>query len=428
MRVVGWVLFAGTCILAVLQGIMLSAAFDSLLSYDVVVSEAFPLVPIGSVIGAAVGALIVWRYPRNTVGWLFCVGQFGNALGMTAQAFAIVAARGLIDVAGSEKVALYVANLFDATYTIALLAVIFMLVPDGTLLSRRWRGAVALAAVAIVVHHGIVFALPSSDFEPGAPAIQYGTLTIAMVIVSSGALAGAVILGAVALWRRLRTATGDRRLQLRWIASAAVVLAITWLALWLTAIFVSPAPWVFYIAVFLAYIGVSVSVGVAILRYRLYDIDLILSRAIVLGVLAVFVTVGYIVVVVAIGWLLGAVKTAVNGLFWPSIVAMALVAVAFQPLRRYVMLLADRLVYGEQAVPYEALADLSRRLADSPTPEELPNRVAEAVGRAVGASRTTGVAGPARRRRIDRGDRLLARFRAARPARRDRRVPCAGSR
>lgn len=255
MRVVGWVLFAGTCILAVLQGIMLSAAFDSLLSYDVVVSEAFPLVPIGSVIGAAVGALIVWRYPRNTVGWLFCVGQFGNALGMTAQAFAIVAARGLIDVAGSEKVALYVANLFDATYTIALLAVIFMLVPDGTLLTRRWRGAVALAAVAIVVHHGIVFALPSSDFEPGAPAIQYGTLTIAMVIVSSGALAGAVIMGAVALWRRLRTATGDRRLQLRWIASAAVVLAITWLALWLTAIFVSPAPWVFYIAVFLAYIG-----------------------------------------------------------------------------------------------------------------------------------------------------------------------------
>ena len=190
----------------------------------------------------------------------------------------------------------------------------------------------------------------------------------------------------------------------------------------------SPAPWVFYIAVFLAYIGVSVSVGVAILRYRLYDIDLILSRAIVLGVLAVFVTVGYIVVVVAIGWLLGAVKTAVNGLFWPSIVAMALVAVAFQPLRRYVMLLADRLVYGEQAVPYEALADLSRRLADSPSSGGAaePGR----RGRRPSGRREPhhGAAGSARRRRIDRGDRLLARFRAARPARRDRRVPGAGSR
>jgi len=389
MRALGWVLLAGTCVLAVLQGIMLFAAFDSLLTYDVLISEAFPLVPIGSVIGAAVGALIVWRYPRNTVGWLFCAGQFGNALGMTAQAFAIVAARGLIEAGGAETSALYVANLFDATYTVAFLAVIFMLVPDGTLLSRRWRWAVALAVAAILVHHGIVVALPSSDFEPGASAIEYGTVTMVSVIVSSGALAGAIVLGAVALWRRLRTATGDRRLQLLWIASSAVVLAVTWLALWLTSIFLSPTPWVFYVAVYLAYIGVSVSVGVAILRYRLFDIDVILSRAIVLGVLAVFVTVGYIVVVVAIGWVLGAVKTSVNGLFWPSIVAMALVAVAFQPLRRYVMLLADRLVYGEQAVPYEALADLSRRLADSPSPDDLPSRVAATVGRAVGASRTT---------------------------------------
>ena len=178
----------------------------------------------------------------------------------------------------------------------------------------------------------------------------------------------------------------DRRLQLLWIASSAVVLATTWLALWLTDILLSPTPWVFYVAVYLAYIGVSVSVGVAILRYRLYDIDVILGRAIVLGVLAVFVTVGYVVVVVAIGRVLGAVKTSVNGLVWPSIVAMALVAVAFQPLRRYVMLLGDRLMYGEQAVPYEALADLSRRLADSPSPDQLPSRVAAAVGRGRGGT------------------------------------------
>jgi len=236
------------------------------------------------------------------------------------------------------------------------------------------------------VHHGIVFALPSSDLEPGAPAIEYGTFTIVSVIVSSGALAGSIVLGAVALWSRLRTPTGDRRLQLLRIASSAVVLAITWLALWLTDIFLSPTPWVFYVAVHLANIGVSVSVGVAILPYRLYDIDVILSRVIVLGVLAVFVTVGCVVVVVAIGWVLGAVKTSVNGLFWPSIVAMALVAVAFQPLRRYVMLLADRLVYGEQAVPYEALADLSRRLADSPSQDQLPSRVAAAVGRGRGGT------------------------------------------
>src|SRR5664279_1615124 len=118
MRALGWVLLAGTCVLAVLQGIMLFAAFDSLLTYDVLISEAFPLVPIGSIVGAAVGALIVWRYPRNTVGWLFCLGQFGNALGMTSQSFANLVAQGRIDAPGD--VALYLANLLDATYTVAL--------------------------------------------------------------------------------------------------------------------------------------------------------------------------------------------------------------------------------------------------------------------------------------------------------------------
>jgi GAF domain-containing protein len=130
-----------------------------------------------------------------------------------------------------------------------------------------------------------------------------------------------------------------------------------------------------------------VSVGVAIFRYRLYDIDVILSRSIVPGVLAVFGSAGYIVVVVGIGVVLVAVGAPGSTLYWPSLVATALVAVAFQPVRRHVLRLADQLVYGNRAAPYEALATLSRRLADSPSPHALPARVAEATGRAVGAAR-----------------------------------------
>jgi signal transduction histidine kinase len=115
----------------------------------------------------------------------------------------------------------------------------------------------------------------------------------------------------------------------------------------------------------------------------------ILSRAIVLGVLAAFVTVGYIAVVVAIGAVLMAVGAPGSSLYWPSLVATALVAVAFQPLRRHVLRLADQLVYGNRAAPYEALATLSRQLADSPSPDALPARVAEATGRAVGAAGLT---------------------------------------
>ena len=131
------------------------------------------------------------------------------------------------------------------------------------------------------------------------------------------------------------------------------------------------------------------SVGVAIFRYRLYDIDVILSRAIVLGVLAAFVTIGYVVVVVAIGAVLLAIGAPGSSLYWPSLVATTLVAVAFQPMRRHVLRLADELVYGNRAAPYEALATLIRQLADSPSPDALPARVAEATGRAIGVAGIT---------------------------------------
>ena len=174
--------------------------------------------------------------------------------------------------------------------------------------------------------------------------------------------------------------TGDLRQQLRWIAASAVALTTTYLLVVFAQPFVGRDAWFLVAAWYLAYIFVSVAVGVAILRYRLYDIDVILSRAIVLGVLAVFVTVGYIGVVVAIGAVLSAIGAPGSTLYWPSLVATALVAAAFQPLRRHVLRLADQLVYGNRAAPYEALAALSRRLADSPSPDTLPARVAEATG------------------------------------------------
>src|SRR6185437_6341506 len=154
------------------------------------------------------------------------------------------------------------------------------------------------------------------------------------------------------------------------------------------------APWYLIVPWYLSYIFVSISVGIAILRYRLYDIDIILSRAILLATLGVFVTVGYIGIVVGIGSVLSALGAAGTGLFWPSLVATALVAAAFQPLRRRMLRWIDRLVYGERAAPYEALADLSRELADRPTPDALPALVAETAGRAVGAVRAVATVGP----------------------------------
>jgi GAF domain-containing protein len=130
-----------------------------------------------------------------------------------------------------------------------------------------------------------------------------------------------------------------------------------------------------------AYICIPVFTGVAILRHRLYDIDLFLNRAITLAALTGFVTLGYIAVVVLIGTLAPLTQDA----FWPSLLATAVVALAFQPVRKRAERLADRLVYGARAAPYIELAEFSRRLQESPGPQSLLQQVSEAVARAVGA-------------------------------------------
>ena len=112
---------------------------------------------------------------------------------------------------------------------------------------------------------------------------------------------------------------------------------------------------------------------------------MIINRALVVTLATTLVAVGYVLVVVAVGLVVDGGTTG----FWPSLLATAVVALAFQPLRSRVVRIADRLAFGAAAAPYEALADFSRRLGESPDPTELLPSVAEAAGRAVRARRAT---------------------------------------
>ncbi len=391
MRALGWSLFAATCIVFALQGLFLAASTLSMTSYEVLVDHVFPLLGIGAVVGAGVGALIVSRYPRNLVGWLFLIGQLGNVIGLAADAFGMLVAQGVVDSSADGHIAGYLNQVFGTVFTVNTMSVTFMIAPDGHLLSRRWRFAVSVPLAAQALWWLGILAAPERVSLPGPVADGGGRETLASALIGAGFFGTllSILLGAVALLLRLRRSTGQQRLQLRWIATGAAVLAVTFVLFALSSLLPKGAPWIFPEATCLAYIFFSVSVGVAIFRYRLYDIDVILSRAIVLGVLAAFVTIGYIAVVVAIGAVLQAIGAPGSSLYWPSLVATALVAVAFQPLRRHVLRLADELVYGSRAAPYEALATLSRQLADSPSPDALPARVAEATGRAIGVAGIT---------------------------------------
>jgi signal transduction histidine kinase len=129
---------------------------------------------------------------------------------------------------------------------------------------------------------------------------------------------------------------------------------------------------------------VPIAIGIAVFRYRLYDIDVVINKTLVYGSLAVFITTVYVAIVVGIGSLAERGARPSLGL---SIVATAVVAVAFQPVREWVQRLANRLVYGQRAPPYEILADFAGRMAGAYAVEDLLPRMARILAEGTGAAR-----------------------------------------
>jgi hypothetical protein len=208
--------------------------------------------------------------------------------------------------------------------------------------------------------------------------------TAVLQVAGSLAIVVGLVGGAGALALRLRRSRGEERQQLRWIGAAAALLAVTTVALVVNNVARGGqrlADWPLASLFYLGYLSVPVATGIAVLRYRLYDIDVIISRAVRLAALGVFVTAGYVIGVVAIGAVLGG-----SDAVWPSLVAYVLVALAFQPARRRVDRFADRVVYGDRAAPYDSLAQLSRQLgAGGLTEPQLLQLVARSTAQAIGA-------------------------------------------
>jgi signal transduction histidine kinase len=126
-----------------------------------------------------------------------------------------------------------------------------------------------------------------------------------------------------------------------------------------------------------------VGAGVGILKYRLYDIDLVISRTLVYGALAAFITTVYVAIVVGIGQLIGSGGQPNLVL---SIIATAVVAVAFQPVRERLQKVANRLVYGKRATPYEVLSQFSERVAESYAADDVLPRMARVLAEGTGAA------------------------------------------
>jgi signal transduction histidine kinase len=395
-RSLAYALAAIVGLLWVLGGFLLS------LNVHVVYGNQWFLWGLFTVTGVAYVAAaiaIVRRQPSNAVGWLFFLIAGALALGTVMPEYGIYALRVSPGALPAPDLVLALAQPTPAMAIIGIVLVL-QLFPNGRPVSPRWRVVVRVTVAALVlgtiaqwvVPHRIVKVWSDdldhahvSALDPlGVPALRTAG-HVAQTVLAFVFIATA-ILSVVSLFVRRRKADPVQHTQLRWLAYVVGVAA-----LWIVVMFPlslilgqnGPVAGIFWIvATPLVALGIPISVGIAIVRHRLLDIDVVISKTIVYGALAAFITVVYVGVVIGVGQLAGSVATPAL-----SAVAAAIVALAFQPLRRRVQRLADRFVYGRRVTPYEALSDFSERVAGAYSTDDVLPRMAEIVATGTGVTR-----------------------------------------
>ena len=379
---VGWSALAVDCVLAAATiALYVTARGDQVLA-----------ILLTTLTFGSVGALVVSRQPGNAVGWIFCAAGLIAAVDNVANEYAVQA---LVHAApGRLPLGVPAAWLGDWFWIPLLLLAgpwVLALFPDGRVSAPRWRRLIWLSGAAAVVGAlGFALApgalsnaqqaLAAVDNPVGLPGAAGQVANVVGPAGMAGILLGAAA-GAVSMVQRFRRAGRDQRLQIKWFAYGSSLLALCITlgsALWpVTPVARAIVPAGLCIA--------PVTAGIAILRYRLYDIDLVISRTLVFGVLAAFVTAVYVAIVVGVGTLVGQGTHPNLGL---SILATAVVAVAFQPARTRAQQFANRLVYGQRATPYEVLSQLAYRMGDTVAAQELAPRMARTLAEGTGATGT----------------------------------------
>lgn len=330
----------------------------------------------------AVGVLVLAKRPGHREGRLFVATGVAHAAMFFGRQYGFAAAGG-----ASLPAAEWVqwSGVWPLTLVLVLAGVTFMSFPDGRLPSTRWRFVVAAMVVA-----GAIVSLSSALWP-----VEYAdnSLTLAHPLDIGGYdvaqrvwnVAGPTcylliqLAWVVCVVVRLRRASGEEARQLRWFAYAVAVSAVAMVLS--AALLRSPVVGV------LAAATVPVAAGVAIVKYRLYDIDVVINKTLVVGAMAGIITLGYVVVVVGAGGLVG-LGTGTRNPVLP-LLATAMIAIAFEPVRRRVQALADRLVYGDRPTPYEALSRLSDQLGRGGGDADLFRALASTVAEGVRAAEVT---------------------------------------
>ena len=369
-RGVTWTLMVLTVLLLLFRVVVL-AATESKWPLSLTLSWAI------AVVFLAVGGLIATRHPGNAIGWIFLFVAVTAGLGEAAHGYVEYwlsqgGAEGLGEAAALYKDVSWVPFiLVPATF-------LLLLFPDGRLLSRRWRPiawAAVLGIAGVFVTTGLAPG-PLQDFPQvtnpyGWRSALLEPLTTAAYVV----LVIAIIGSALSLIVRFRQAAGDRRVQMKWlafaggVAAAVVPISVVGYSTWSETIST--------VGIMLSLLGLPVAAGIAILRYRLYDIDVIVNRTLVYGALTGILSLVYLGAVVVFQQVLSPV-TAESDL---AVAASTLaVAALFTPLRSRVQSFIDRRYYRRRYDASATLADFSSRLRSEVDLEALGRELVEVVG------------------------------------------------
>jgi hypothetical protein len=330
---------------------------------------------------ATLGVLIVSRRPGNVIGWIFLALSITGSLQMFSGQYATVAL-----ISGSKQLpggafAAWLSTLMQSTFVYPILFLV-LLFPTGKLLSPRWR-AVGWTAGLVVVASLVTLALRPGPIEsfPSARNPFGGPPFVEWVEAAGGVLGPACFVAAiVSLIVRFRRSRGEERLQIKWFAYAS---ALGFMAILFVTLFDLPVvdertdALLEHVVWTVAPLSLPVSAGIAILRYRLYDIDILINRTLVYGTLTAMLAAVYFGGVAATQAIFRALTGQEQQPQLAIVISTLVIAALFNPLRRRIQAFIDRRFYRRKYDAAKTLEAFSTKLRDETDLEALN---AELVG------------------------------------------------
>jgi len=331
--------------------------------------EFLPVLLIAFLAFSTVGAIVASRRPENAVGWIFCaVGVFLGAA-FLAQFYAdytLIVQPGALPGGGIMVWSLS----WSGPILFLAPTLLLLLFPNGRLPSRRWRPVAWLAVV------GTAMSILGLAFRPGTLDDDYPAVTnplgiegapgdvLSLMSGAGGVLAAiALSLSLIAMILRLRRSRGDERQQLKWIAYAGGIMVAAFLggfALPGTGL-IGDLVWA---TGFVALVGIPIAAGIAILKYRLYDIDLVINRTLVYGSLTATLALVYFGGVATTQTIFRALTGQEQQPQLAIVISTLVIAALFNPLRRRIQSFIDRRFYRRKYDAAKTLEAFSAKLRD----------------------------------------------------------------